>query len=153
MGRRQARETALQALFQIDVGQVEPGAALEMTCQEFGIGGSDKVYADKLLKGALEKLTELDSVIKKISLEWELERIANVDRNILRLALYEILFAEDIPYNVSVNEAIELAKAFSTEESGKFVNGILGKVVDQPQFYGGQVKVERVASAGSELTK
>ncbi|MDA8235120.1 MAG: transcription antitermination factor NusB [Clostridia bacterium] len=153
MGRRQARETALQALFQVDVGQVAPEAALEMTCQEFGIGGGDKVFADKLVKGALEKMPELDAVIQKIALEWDLERIAKVDRNILRLALYEMLFEDDIPYNVSVNEAIELAKVFSTEESGKFVNGILGKVVEQPKLYGGQAKTEGAVPTGAELTK
>jgi len=138
VGRRQARETALQTLFQIDIGQAAPESALEMTCREFGVGGKEKDFAGNLVHGTLSKLPELDTVIRQISLEWDLERMARVDKNILRLALYEILFIEDIPASVSVNEAIELAKIYSTEESGKFVNGILGKVVENPGLFGGQ---------------
>lgn len=129
MGRRQARETALQALFQIDMGKVEPNFALSNTAEEFGAGPQELEFARELVQGALEHLTEIDQMISNVSKEWQLSRMANVDRNIMRLALYEMNYREDIPRNVSVNEAVELAKVFGGPESSKFVNGILGKLV------------------------
>lgn len=84
-------------------------------------------FAQQLVKGTLEHIGEIDALISSISKEWQLSRMANVDRNIIRLALYELKFREDIPPNVSVNEAVELAKIFGGVDSGRFVNGILGK--------------------------
>lgn len=130
MGRRQARETALQVLFQIDVGKNERDLAMKNTAEEFGAGSQEMEFAEQLVNGALEHLNEIDQTISKVSKEWQLNRMANVDRNIMRLALYEIMYRDDIPDNVSVNEAVELAKIFGGPESGKFVNGILGKVLE-----------------------
>ncbi|MCL4441084.1 transcription antitermination protein NusB [Desulforamulus profundi] len=127
MGRRQARETALQALFQIDVGKNEPDFAIKNTAEEFGAGPQELEFARQLVKGTLEHIDEIDALISRVSKEWQLSRMANVDRNIIRLALYELKFREDIPPNVSVNEAVELAKIFGGADSGRFVNGILGK--------------------------
>src|SRR5207247_10149584 len=87
-----------------------------------------RLFADPLIKGALENRDEADSVIKKHAKNWELHRIAAVDRNILRLAIYEMLHRDDIPPVVSINEAVDIAKKFSTQDSGKFVNGILDTV-------------------------
>ena len=87
-----------------------------------------RLFAEPLIRGTLEKLTELDGKIQHYAKNWDLGRMAVVDRNILRLAIYEMLYREDIPPVVSINEAVDIAKKFSTDESGRFVNGILDKV-------------------------
>ena len=87
-----------------------------------------RLFAEPLIRGTLEHRDEIDALIKKHAKNWELHRIAAVDRNILRLAIYEMLHREDIPPVVSINEAVDIAKKFSTQDSGKFVNGILDKV-------------------------
>jgi N utilization substance protein B len=87
-----------------------------------------RLFADPLIRGALQYREEADASIKKFAKNWELHRIAAVDRNILRLAIYEMLHRDDIPPVVSINEAVDIAKKFSTQDSGKFVNGILDKV-------------------------
>ena len=87
-----------------------------------------RLFADPLIRGALQHREEADAFIKKFAKNWELHRIAAVDRNILRLAIYEMLHRDDIPPVVSINEAVDIAKKFSTQDSGKFVNGILDKV-------------------------
>lgn len=131
MGRRQARETALQVLFAIDMGKNEPDFALRNTAEEFGAGSQELEFAQQLVRGTLDHIEEIDGIISRVSKEWQLSRMANVDRNIMRLSLYEMIFREDIPDNVSVNEAVDLAKIFGGPDSGKFVNGILGKVLEQ----------------------
>ena len=87
-----------------------------------------RLFAEPLIRGALENRAEADELIKKHAKNWELHRIAAVDRNILRLGIFEMLHREDIPPVVSINEAVDIAKKFSTQDSGKFVNGILDKV-------------------------
>jgi N utilization substance protein B len=87
-----------------------------------------RAFADPLIRGTIEHRDEADGIITKHAKNWELHRIAAVDRNILRLAIYEMLHREDIPPVVSINEAVDIAKKFSTQDSGKFVNGILDKV-------------------------
>jgi N utilization substance protein B len=87
-----------------------------------------RLFADPLIRGALEHREEADALIKKHAINWELHRIAAVDRNVLRLAIFEMLHRDDIPPVVSINEAVDIAKKFSTQDSGKFVNGILDKV-------------------------
>ncbi len=87
-----------------------------------------RLFADPVIRGTLEHRAEADEIIKKHALNWDLHRIAAVDRNILRLAIFEMMHREDIPPVVSINEAVDIAKKFSTEDSGKFVNGILDKV-------------------------
>jgi N utilization substance protein B len=87
-----------------------------------------RLFAEPLIRGTLEKRDEIDEKIKKHAANWDLTRMAVVDRNILRLAIYEMLFREDIPPVVSINEAVDIAKKFSTQDSGKFVNGLLDKI-------------------------
>jgi N utilization substance protein B len=89
---------------------------------------SVRVFADKLIRGVIERRDELDKRIMQHAQNWELHRMAIVDRNILRLAVYEMLYREDIPPVVSINEAVDIAKRFSTQDSGKFVNGLLDKI-------------------------
>jgi transcription antitermination protein NusB len=151
--RREARERAVQFLFQHDLNPPEDlPAALEQFWEsqraaaiaeekagatwgqpvELPPPSADesavRLFADPLIRGTLECRAEADEVIKKHAKNWELHRIAAVDRNILRLAIYEMLHRDDIPPVVSINEAVDIAKKFSTQDSGKFVNGILDKV-------------------------
>ncbi len=129
MSRRWARRIALQALFQIDLGEIDPETALDYLKKEREIDEEDYVFACSLVKGTVEKLDVVDSCIREHCESWSVERMAAVERNVLRLAIYEILCCNDIPVKVSINEAIELARLFGEETSGSFVNGILDAVV------------------------
>ncbi|HUB67421.1 MAG TPA: transcription antitermination factor NusB [Candidatus Methylacidiphilales bacterium] len=127
--RRDGREAAIQFLYQIDIHR--PGnmdEALNAFWKQNEEPQNVRDFADNLLRGALEKLPEIDAKIRALADNWDFERLAVVDRNILRLAVYEMLFRPEIPPVVSINEAIEIAKKFSTAESGKFVNGLLDRV-------------------------
>lgn len=130
--RHLARSVVLQTLFEWDTThapETEAPGILERTSAEFG-GGGDRAFMDYLLSGVLAKRADLDLIIEKAAPEWPLERIAPVDRNILRLGLFELLFADraQVPAKVAINEAIELAKTFGGDSSGRFVNGVLGAV-------------------------
>lgn len=129
MGRRRAREVALQILFQVDVAKVKPEQALAYTLNEFQVTGKTADFARELVKGTLGYQQEIDELLKKYSIDWDLSRMANVDRNILRLGLYEMLYYPGTPFNVAIDEAIELAKIFSHEGAPCFINGILGRIV------------------------
>lgn len=131
MSRRKAREMALQVLFQLDFNESDAGDALTGVFEEAGeTNAKTKLYAQNLVAGTQQHMADIDAIISGQSLEWKLDRMASVDRNIARLAIYEMKFApEDVPPNVVINEAVELAKTFGTEESGRFVNGILGALV------------------------
>ena len=124
--RRSGRELAFRLLFQADVGNLTLAEVFQT-----GRDASDATeevwqFATELARGAWENRSELDPIIKRYAAGWTLERMANADRNLLRLAIYEILHREDIPQSVSINEAVELAKKYSTADSAKFINGILG---------------------------
>lgn len=135
MSRRQARERALQVLFQVDIGGADPGEAMDHMDENFGKMKDNEEFAGRLVYGVLANLVFIDRVIAAVSKDWKLERMANVDRNLMRLALYEVFFCNDIPNNVSVNEAIDLGKIFGGADSSKFVNGILGKVIENIEEY------------------
>jgi transcription antitermination protein NusB len=131
--RHLSRSIVLQSLFEWDLNSIEKGMMVETLMRnvdEFAPNKSDAPFMEKLLDGVLQKQTELDMVIEKAAPEWPLDRIAPVDRNILRLGLYELLFADrkEVPAKVAINEAIELAKQFGGENSSRFVNGVLGAV-------------------------
>ncbi len=134
--RRLARETILQALFQIDVGKQEPQFALQYLLDNNFLSAEADLtsYTWEIFNGVLQNLAVIDPIIQNYSQDWTLERMPRVDRNVLRLSLYELLYRPDIPVAVSINEAIELVKAFGGEESGKFINGILGKFVKSEQY-------------------
>lgn len=129
MSRHLNRDFAFKILFQADVGRNPWQQVLTYTCNEYKLPESSKLFLEQLVKGTIRNLKEIDAEIMKYSEEWKLERMANTDRNILRLAVYEIIYLDDIPPGVTVNEAVELAKKYGDEESGKFVNGILGNLV------------------------
>jgi N utilization substance protein B len=151
--RREARERAVQFLFQHDlnppddldaaIGQFWESQRAAAIAEEKGKArwgekpelppptadeAAVRLFADPLIRGAIEHRDEADALIRKYCQNWDLPRIAAVDRNILRLAIYEMLHREDIPPVVSINEAVDIAKRFSTHDSGKFVNGILDRV-------------------------
>jgi N utilization substance protein B len=128
-GRRAGREMALRALFQVDVGGVSPEEAFAVVSDAERYVEDTIEFARSLTMGASAHAEAIDRVIEKHARGWSLERMANVDRNILRLSLYELLYRPDIPPSVAVDEAVELAKKYSTAESGRFVNGVLGNVV------------------------
>lgn len=132
MSRRLARETALQVLFQLDMtGETENlKPVVYKWAEEFAVPEGSIPFAEELVKGTLTHKEAIDQKLEKLSEGWPLARMANVDRNLLRLATYEILFREDIPGRVTLNEAIEIAKRYGSDESAKFVNGILDKVVE-----------------------
>ena len=131
--RRRARECALQVLYSLDLN---PGWNVDQALagfwrdfdEEKGVDAQTVAFAEKLVRGAQGNLAELDKVIQAASKNWRLERMARVDRNILRLATYELRHEHDIPAKVVINEAIEVAKRFGTAESPAFVNGLLDKI-------------------------
>jgi N utilization substance protein B len=119
---------AVQFLYQVDVLQPEDAKKLFAHFWDLTDASAEVMkFTTELIEGVLDKATEIDAKIQAYADNWEMERIAPVDKNILRVALFEILYREDIPNNVSIDEAIELAKKFSSEESGKFINGILDR--------------------------
>ncbi|SDM80481.1 NusB antitermination factor [Fictibacillus solisalsi] len=126
MKRRLAREKAFQSLFQIEVSDIEPEAAIKHVLEE---GEREDEFLHNLVYGTIEHKKEIDELISSHLENWSFSRLANVEKAVLRLAVYEMQFLDDIPVNVSMNEAIELAKVFGGEESGRFVNGVLVKVV------------------------
>ena len=131
--RHLARSVVLQTLFEWDTSALnDEGAALALSrnVEEFGGDDTDTPFMETLLQGVLAKRPDLDLVIEKAAPDWPLSRIAPVDRNILRIGLYELLFADraQVPAKVAINEAIELAKVFGGDSSGRFVNGVLGAV-------------------------
>ncbi|MBO8128475.1 MAG: transcription antitermination factor NusB [Peptococcaceae bacterium] len=135
MGRRSARETAFLSLFQMDFTKTTPDQALEHSRKYTSINDEDAAFAAELISGVTANLPYLENILAKVSHDWRPERMAKTDRNIMLLALYEILFRDDIPDSVAVNEAIELAKTYGTGRSGRFVNGILGKVMENKEKF------------------
>lgn len=128
--RRQAREAALKVLFQVDVGNVPIEEAVELTLSDTPeLPPPARDYAKRLAEGVWKRREELDAEIQSVTRHWSTDRMASVDRNLLRVALYEILYVPDVPFRVAINEAVELARKYGTAESSRFVNGILGAIV------------------------
>ncbi len=124
--RRSGRELAFKLLFQIDVGSSNPDEVFAAARVSSEATSEVWVFASQLARGAWEKRFEIDPIIEKYASGWTLERMANADRNLLRLCLYEMANRDEIPPSVSINEAVEMAKKYSTIDSAKFINGILG---------------------------
>lgn len=132
MNRRRCRELALQTLYQLDITKGE-GLKPE-NFPEFSqeLPGEAEKFIRDLVEGTIKRQDELDEVIRKYSLHWSLERMFIIDRNILRMAVYELRYMRDIPPKVTLNEAIEIAKRYGTEDSAGFINGILDRVMNSP---------------------
>ncbi len=131
-GRRAARTVALQALFEIDTTGHKPEEVISRRVAEDGLEPEAARYAEGLVTGVLENVAAIDDLIQKAAPAWPFAQMAGIDRNIIRIALYEALFQpERLPFKVAVNEAVELAKKFGSESSSRFVNGVVGRIVSQ----------------------
>ncbi|MES2573276.1 MAG: transcription antitermination factor NusB [Verrucomicrobiota bacterium] len=132
--RREGREAAIQFLYQLDLNRENPTElysafwSLRTGPGHESVSSKTRAFTEQIVAGVTAHIEEIDGHIKKSVANYDLHRIAPVDRNILRLAIYEMLFCTDVPPVVSINEAIEIAKKFGGEESGRFVNGILDRV-------------------------
>lgn len=125
MSRHASRERALQTLFQMEINRTDLDRAAEFTNQVAGESEYDQAYFSALLAGVLGHRTYIDLVLRQYSEEWRLDRMPGVDRNILRIGSYELIYELDLPPAVVVNEAVELSKEYGTDRSPKFVNGVL----------------------------
>jgi N utilization substance protein B len=126
--RHKARIIALQALYEVDCGDHEPGPVVERLLAEADLSGENKDFVRELVDGTIRNRDNIDGNIHRFAPAWPVDQIAIIDRNILRLAIFEILFDNKVPVKVAVSEAVELAKTFGSENSAKFVNGVLGSV-------------------------
>jgi len=140
MKRRLAREIAVQSLYQMEMNEVSASDAVDMLMDEasneeseIGAKASDVDRIDEHVRGLVYGVTEhkvaIDEMLQHYLTGWQVDRLSRVDRQILRLSCYELVFRDDVPPKAAINEAIEIAKHFGTEESGKFVNGVLGKLL------------------------
>ena len=126
--RRMARILALQALFELDTVGHPPDETIARLLEETAASAEAEAFARELVQGVLANRERIDEVIRKTAPSWPLEQVAAIDRNILRLAIYEILIDNRVPMRAAINEAVELAKQFGGETSPRFVNGVLGSV-------------------------
>ncbi len=132
MGRRESRETALQILFQLEFNDIMEERSLDHFWKDRK--GQNSEYVQELIKGVVSNKDEIDSLIQSYSKNWRLSRMLCIDRNIMRLAVYELLFEEGMPVAVAINEAVELAKKFGGNESARFINGLLDALSKDPRI-------------------
>jgi len=126
--RRRGREISLQILYKIDITDISLNDALSTFRDNFNVKEESWAFAELLTKGVCQNLDEINSLVEGQSQHWKLDRMPVTDRNIIRIAVYELLHMDDIPSKVSLNEAIELGKLYGSEESSAFINGILDKI-------------------------
>lgn len=139
--RTQAREYALQMLYQQELNpEAIDGAIAFFWEQSPPASEESRLFAEKLFRETCENVEKIDAEISRVAQNWQLSRMAVIDRNILRFAAYELLFLDDIPPKVTINEAVNIAKKYSQEDSGKFVNGILDKIAHMGRKQLGQEK-------------
>jgi N utilization substance protein B len=129
--RKKSREFALQVLYQLNITKQDVVTALTQFEEHFLSPEEADEFLRRLVLGVLEHCPELDRLIEQYSENWRLDRINLIDRNILRMALFELLYCEDIPPKVTINEAIDLGKRFGSEDSGSFINGILDRIQNE----------------------
>lgn len=138
--RRKAREMATQALFFMDMSKDISVSQIELFRQCYRPPKNIEAFFDELTLGLIKRWPYINKIIEKFSSNWKLNRMACVDRNIIRVAAYELLFCEDIPPKVTINEAVDIAKKFGTEESGAFINGILDSI--RESIARGEISIE-----------
>jgi len=126
--RHKARSIALQALYEIDSAARPPQAVVDRLLETADLSDDNKKFARSLVDGVVQHMDDLDASIRKFAPAWPVDQLAMIDRNILRLAIFEILFDNEVPVKVAASEAVALAKAFGSENSARFVNGVLGSV-------------------------
>jgi len=121
----------LQALFEVDIARHDPDTVLEQRLADRPLPEGGREFARNLVRGVLEHRAELDALIQENAPEWPLDQVAVIDRNILRMAVFEFVIDGSTPVKVAINEAVELAKLFGSDSSGRFVNGVLGAIVSK----------------------
>lgn len=129
--RRQARILALQSLYEIDVVGHDPNRVLHERHEAKPLPEEGESFARRLVTGVLQYRGQLDAIISRVAPEWPLDQVSPVDRNIMRLAVYEMIVEQDTPYKVVINEAVELAKSFGSDSSSRFINGALGTIAEE----------------------
>lgn len=139
--RRQARIAVLQALFEIDSANHPADLVLAQRLEEKPLPAEGEAFARRLVNGVLEHRQHLDRIIEDIAPEWPVEQMAIIDRNILRMAIYEIAVDGQTPVKVAINEAVELAKLFGSDSSRRFINGVLGTLVSRRDYEGSKQQV------------
>jgi transcription antitermination factor NusB len=127
--RHLAREVAMQVIFELEHRDADPEEAVRYHLDDEHVGGEQAAFAVRLVRGTLENQDAIDQEIGDSSTHWKLDQMAGVERAVLRLATYELLFCPDVPVKAAINESIELAKTFGGDEAGRFVNGVLGRIV------------------------
>jgi len=128
--RRKAREMALQSLYQFELSGIPASQTLEALCSHFDVPRKALPYARSIVDGVLANWDRIDNLIQKHAANWRMNRMAPVDRNIMRIAVYEFCIGKEVPASIAINEAIEITKRYSTDEAGSFVNGILDAIRD-----------------------
>ncbi|AFS78393.1 N utilization substance protein B-like protein [Gottschalkia acidurici 9a] len=126
MGRKIARESAMKLLYQMEVNDDFSQDAMNIFYENNKLRSDERLYVDEVVKGVISNIEKIDEVIEQNSQGWKIKRIAKVDLSILRISIFEIMFKSEIPYQVSINEAINISKEYSTNDSSKFINGLLG---------------------------
>ena len=129
--RRRARRVTLEALYEIDIADHPPGEVMERRVKEQEMESAGVEFAYRLLYGVLEHLSGIDALITRYAPEWPLEQMAVIDRNVLRIAIFEFLIDTETPVKVAINEAVELAKVYGSDSAPRFINGVLGTLADQ----------------------
>jgi len=151
--RRHSREMAIQVLYQVDMVQLDTGEAVRVFCEHFQAPESIRDFAVELINGVHQNREVIDTLLRRFSEHWRLERMPTVDRNILRLAVYELVYRPDIPAKVSINEAVDLGKKYGAEDSGSFINGILDSIrlhLEEGNMGSGSLDVETAPSDGED---
>lgn len=129
--RRKSREFALQVLYQLEITKQDALQAIDQSIDNFSPAEKADEFAKRIVMGVREHRQELDRLIEERSENWRLDRMTTIDRNILRIALFELLYCSEIPPKVTINEAIDLGKRYGSEESGSFINGILDRIQNE----------------------
>ena len=144
--RRQARELAMQALFYMDMQKDASEDMLEHFCDCFCASKKSRPFLIKLVNGVIGKKGQIDALVERFSQNWKISRMSCVDRNVMRIAVYEMLYCNDIPPKVSINEAVDIGKKFGTQDSGAFINGIMDSIKEALELEGAPIKVDVVRS-------
>ena len=144
--RREARMAALQSLFAADIRGDRGEASLEWLGVENSLRAASMDFAQALARGVTNSRCELDQYIQRHAPAWPVDQLALVDRNILRIALYELLHSPEVPHKTAINEAVELAKVFGSDSSARFINGVLGSVMDELKT--GEIATRKAAPEG-----
>lgn len=129
--RRRARRVTLEVLYEYDIANHKPGEILSQRLEETPLDNSGVEFASQLVHGVLEHLGGMDVLIARYAPEWPLEQMAVIDRNILRIAIFEFIASEETPVKVAINEAVELAKTYGSDSAPRFINGVLGTLAEQ----------------------